>query len=58
MGNRPEFYGIFEAAVDAMAIIDRRMIDSSFGPPSCGISRTCSSQDAHPARDDDQLGAL
>jgi cyanophycinase-like exopeptidase len=32
-GDRPEFYGIFEAAVDAIGIIDRRMIDSSsFGP--------------------------
>src|SRR5271167_1910455 len=31
-GDRPEFYGIFEAAVDAIAITDRRMIDSSFGP--------------------------
>ena len=31
-GDRPEFYGIFEAAVDAIGINDRRMIDSSFGP--------------------------
>ncbi|EUA33784.1 hypothetical protein I552_4563 [Mycobacterium xenopi 3993] len=31
-GDRPEFYGIFEAAVDAIAIANRRMIDSSFGP--------------------------
>ena len=31
-GDRPEFYGIFEAAVDAVGITDRRMIDSSFGP--------------------------
>jgi cyanophycinase-like exopeptidase len=31
-GDRPEFYGIFEAAVDAVGIADRRMIDSSFGP--------------------------
>ena len=31
-GDRPEFYGIFEAAVDAIGITDRRMIDSSFGP--------------------------
>ena len=31
-GDRPEFYGIFEAAVDAIGIADRRMIDSSFGP--------------------------
>ena len=30
--DRPEFYGIFEAAVDAIGITDRRMIDSSFGP--------------------------
>ncbi len=31
-GDRPEFYEIFEAAVDAIGITDRRMIDSSFGP--------------------------
>lgn len=31
-GDRPEFYGIFEAAVDAIGIADHRMIDSSFGP--------------------------
>lgn len=31
-GDRPEFYWIFEAAVDAIAIANRRMIDSSFGP--------------------------
>lgn len=31
-GDRLEFYGIFEAAVDAIGITDRRMIDSSFGP--------------------------
>jgi cyanophycinase len=31
-GDRREFYGIFEAAVDAIGIADRRMIDSSFGP--------------------------
>jgi cyanophycinase len=31
-GDRPEFYGIFEAAVDAIGITDRRMIESSFGP--------------------------
>ncbi|MEB4211375.1 Type 1 glutamine amidotransferase-like domain-containing protein [Mycobacterium sp. 94-17] len=31
-GDRPEFYEIFEAAVDAVGIIDRRMIESSFGP--------------------------
>ena len=31
-GDRPEFYGIFEAAVDAIGITDRRMIDSSFRP--------------------------
>jgi cyanophycinase len=30
--DRPEFYGIFEAAVDAIGITERRMIDSSFGP--------------------------
>ncbi|MGE5193917.1 MAG: Type 1 glutamine amidotransferase-like domain-containing protein, partial [Deltaproteobacteria bacterium] len=30
-GDRPEFYGIFEAAMDAVGITDRRMIDSSFG---------------------------
>ena len=30
-GDRPEYYGIFEAAVDAIGITDRRMIDSSFG---------------------------
>ncbi|OJZ67937.1 peptidase [Mycobacterium paraffinicum] len=31
-GDRPEFYGIFEAAMDAVGITHRRMIDSSFGP--------------------------
>lgn len=31
-GDRPEFYEIFEAAVDAVGITDRRMIDSTFGP--------------------------
>jgi cyanophycinase-like exopeptidase len=31
-GDRPEFYEIFQAAVDAIEITDRRMIDSSFGP--------------------------
>lgn len=31
-GDRPEYYGVFEAAVDAVGITDRRMIDSSFGP--------------------------
>ncbi|RAV13943.1 peptidase [Mycolicibacterium sp. GF69] len=31
-GDRSEFYDIFEAAVDAVGITDRRMIDSSFGP--------------------------
>ncbi len=31
-GNRPEFYEIFESAMDAVGITDRRMIDSSFGP--------------------------
>lgn len=29
-GDRSEFYEIFEAAVDAVGIVDRRMIDSSF----------------------------
>ncbi|MGH3553704.1 MAG: hypothetical protein ACRDT5_14150 [Mycobacterium sp.] len=29
-GDHPEFYRIFEAAVDAIGSIDRRMIDSSF----------------------------
>jgi cyanophycinase len=29
-GDRPEFYDIFEAAVDAVGITDRRMIASSF----------------------------
>lgn len=31
-GDRPEFYEIFEAAMDAVGIANRRMIDSSFGP--------------------------
>jgi cyanophycinase-like exopeptidase len=31
-GDRPEFYEIFEAAVEPVGIDDRRMIDSSFGP--------------------------
>ena len=31
-GDRPEFYGIFEAAMDAVGITDRRMIGSSFSP--------------------------
>lgn len=31
-GDRTEFYGIFEAAMDAVGVTDRRMIDSSFGP--------------------------
>ena len=31
-GDRPEFYEIFEAAMDPIGINDRRMIDSSFGP--------------------------
>jgi cyanophycinase len=31
-GDRPEFYEIFEAAMDAVGISDRRMIRSSFGP--------------------------
>jgi hypothetical protein len=30
--DRPEYYGIFEAAMDATGITERRMIDSSFGP--------------------------
>lgn len=30
-GDRPEFYEIFEAAVDAVGITDRHMIHSSFG---------------------------
>jgi cyanophycinase-like exopeptidase len=30
-GDRPEYYEIFEAAMDAIGITDRRMIDSSFG---------------------------
>lgn len=29
-GDRPEFYDIFDAAVDAVGVTDRRMIDSSF----------------------------
>lgn len=29
-GDRPEFYEIFEAAMDAVGLADRRMIDSSF----------------------------
>jgi cyanophycinase len=31
-GDRPEFYEIFEAAMDGVGVTDRRMIDSSFGP--------------------------
>ncbi|OBI40149.1 peptidase [Mycobacterium kyorinense] len=31
-GDNPDFYGIFEEAVDAVGITDRRMIMSSFGP--------------------------
>ncbi|OBG64829.1 Type 1 glutamine amidotransferase-like domain-containing protein [Mycobacterium sp. E735] len=31
-GDRPEYYEIFEAAMDAIGITTRRMIDSSFGP--------------------------
>ncbi|MCA2245514.1 Type 1 glutamine amidotransferase-like domain-containing protein [Mycobacterium sp. WUMAC-067] len=31
-GDRPEFYEIFEAAVDAVGITDHCMIHSSFGP--------------------------
>nr|WP_090280954.1 Type 1 glutamine amidotransferase-like domain-containing protein [Mycolicibacterium komanii] len=30
-GDRPEFYEIFEAAVEAVGITDHRMVDSSFG---------------------------
>ncbi|OBB66366.1 Type 1 glutamine amidotransferase-like domain-containing protein [Mycobacterium sp. 852014-50255_SCH5639931] len=30
-GDRPEYYGIFETAMDAIGITDRRMIHSSFG---------------------------
>jgi cyanophycinase-like exopeptidase len=31
-GDRPEFYEIFQAAMDRVGITDRRMVDSSFGP--------------------------
>ncbi len=31
-GDRPEFYEIFEAAMDAIGITERRMVDSSFDP--------------------------
>ncbi|WP_055400034.1 MULTISPECIES: Type 1 glutamine amidotransferase-like domain-containing protein [unclassified Mycobacterium] len=31
-GDRPEYYEIFEAAMDAVGITDRRMIASSFSP--------------------------
>jgi Peptidase family S51 len=31
-GDRPEFYDIFEAAMDAVGITERRMVFSSFGP--------------------------
>jgi cyanophycinase-like exopeptidase len=31
-GDRPEFYELFEAAMDDIGITDRRMIESSFGP--------------------------
>lgn len=31
-GDRPEYYGIFEEAMDAIGINDRRMVVSSFGP--------------------------
>ncbi|OBJ03883.1 peptidase [Mycobacterium sp. 1165196.3] len=31
-GDRLEFYEIFEAAMDAMGLTDRRMVRSSFGP--------------------------
>lgn len=30
-GDRPEFYDIFEAAIEAVGITDRRMVTSSFG---------------------------
>ncbi|CQD16832.1 Peptidase family S51 [Mycobacterium lentiflavum] len=30
--DQPDFYDIFEAAMDAIGITDRRMIESSFGP--------------------------
>jgi cyanophycinase len=36
-GDRPEFYEIFESAVDAIGITDRRMVDSSFGPEDCAF---------------------
>ncbi|WAC93400.1 Type 1 glutamine amidotransferase-like domain-containing protein [Mycobacterium sp. Aquia_213] len=36
-GDRPEFYEIFEAAMDAIGIANRRMIDSSFGPDDRGF---------------------
>ncbi|OBA59915.1 peptidase [Mycobacterium sp. 1100029.7] len=31
-GDRPEYYDIFEAAMDVVDVTDRRMIESSFGP--------------------------
>lgn len=31
-GDRPEFYDIFEAAMEAIGVTERRMIASSFGP--------------------------
>jgi cyanophycinase len=31
-GDRQEFYGIFEAAMEAVGFTDRKMINSSFGP--------------------------
>lgn len=31
-GDRPEYYEIFEAAMEVVGITDHRMIDSSFGP--------------------------
>jgi cyanophycinase len=31
-GDRPEFYDIFEAAMDLIGISERRMVDAAFGP--------------------------
>lgn len=40
-GDRAEFYGIFEAAMDALGITDRRMVRSSFDPDdSAFLERT------------------
>jgi cyanophycinase len=36
-GDRSEFYEIFEAAMDAIGITDRRMIESSFSPDDCAF---------------------